>query len=364
MALAVPAVGSQSGAGAPPPAPRLTATRSSLSRSNIQPRQQVEEDCRSLRLENEALRCRIRELERANEELLAFAGQGPEPVREPAPEQAVAVSSADGLRACLNCGREVPALNFDAHVIHCERNFYRCTACGDAIPIREKGEHLRRWTDTAWALRAAQQGDLPVLRSIRAHGARLETVTCEETGETLLHIAAREGSAEFVSLLLSRGTPQASWLAATARGGQAALHIAVAEGHESVAALLLESRAEVNQKNTVGDTPLLVACRGGNAPLVKRLVDARADLEARTALGDSALQVAQSHGHMDCGLALGVRRLQSRERGAGGEVESMPPVRSGSRSDHDFAKSVCGGSAPPTAGAGRPPPTPLSTRQA
>mmetsp|Transcript_95967 Transcript_95967/g.280502 ORF Transcript_95967/g.280502 Transcript_95967/m.280502 type:complete len:358 (-) Transcript_95967:103-1176(-) len=357
MAVAATGAGTQKAAALHP---QLPSSRGGVSRSSLQ--SHVQEECRALRLENEALRCRIRELERANEELLAFAGQDPPPQSAAGPESVAPAVSSSGCRMCSNCGREVPVLNYEAHVIHCERNFHRCAACGDVIPIREKGEHLARWTDTTWALKAAREGDLPVLRSIRAHGARLETMTCQETGETLLHMAAQQGSAEFVSLLLSRGAPQASWLAAATQHGQAALHIAVAEGHESVAALLLESRAEVNQKNAAGDTPLLVACRGGAAPLVRRLAEQRADLEARTALGDSALQVAQAHGHMDCGLALGVRRVESRERGPG-EAGAMPPLRQGSRAaDHDLAKSICGGSAPPTAGAGRAPPTPLSMR--
>mmetsp|Transcript_100376 Transcript_100376/g.313659 ORF Transcript_100376/g.313659 Transcript_100376/m.313659 type:complete len:370 (+) Transcript_100376:149-1258(+) len=326
-------------------------------------RPQAEDECRALRLENEALRCRIRELERANEELLALAGQGPEPKQDAAAREAAeAAAVADGCRVCPNCGRGVPAANYDAHVMHCERNFYRCAACGDIVPAREKGEHLARWTDLAWALRAAREGDLPVLRSIRAHGARLESVTCQESGETLLHVAAQRGCPELLALLLSRGTPAASWLSAASKSGQAALHLAVSGGHEPVAALLLESRAEVNQRNSAGDTPLLVACRSGAASLVRRLVDADADLDARTALGDSALQVAQAKGHMECGLALSVRRFHGSDHGSSLEHDSMPPLRPGARSaDPELTKTI-GGSAPPTAGPCRRPPTPLSMR--
>merc|ERR550532_217344 len=100
---------------------------------------------------------------------------------------------------------------------------------------------------------AAREGNLAVLRSVRAHGAPLESMMCEETGETLLHIAAQQGSLEMLSLLLSRAAPPVTWLAATTHSGQAALHLAVAAGSEAAAAILLESQAEVNQRNAASE---------------------------------------------------------------------------------------------------------------
>lgn len=320
-----------------------------------------------LRLENEVLRCRIRELEQANEELLAMAGRAQKSAVVATDVAPKAAGTSGENSICPNCGREVPSSNLAAHMIHCERNFYRCVACGDVLPVRDKAEHLSRWTDRTWALSAARLLDLPTLRGMRAHGLALEDVACPETGETLLHVAAGQDSPELLSLLLSRGAPAAAWLAALApgRGSEAALHTAAAGGHEAAAALLLESRADVHQRNGAGETPLLLACRVGAAQLVRRLVDAGADPGARTALGDTAMQVAQTNGHVECGLALGVRRRASEgEGGSAGMAVGMPPLRPGSKGRG--ATGLLCGSAPPTAGGcsgapGRPPATPLSS---
>lgn len=298
---------------------------------------------RALRLENEVLRCRIQELEQANKELQVLAG-----LVVPSKDDVAAATAGDAgaggaltatdgdekKRMCENCGRWVPAANFDAHVVHCERNFHRCPACGEVVPAREKDQHASYWADASRALRAVEQGDLSLLRTMRAHGTPLEAVRCKITCESLLHKGARKGNVELLSLLLSRSAPPLAWLSALSADGQAALHVAAADGHESSALLLLESRADVNQLGSSGDTPLLAACRCGSASMVRRLVEAKADLNARTALGDTPLQVAQRHGcPIDCGLSLGFRRRNT-ESDLGRETEMpgpalRPVVRSG-----------------------------------
>eukprot|EP00927_Polykrikos_kofoidii_P038922 TRINITY_DN33370_c0_g2_i1.p1 TRINITY_DN33370_c0_g2~~TRINITY_DN33370_c0_g2_i1.p1 ORF type:complete len:387 (+),score=55.58 TRINITY_DN33370_c0_g2_i1:101-1261(+) len=273
---------------------------------------------RGLRLENEVLRCRIQELEQANKELQILAGLAA-PSQDSAEifatdaegKSEAAGASDETKRACDNCGREIPAGNFDAHVVHCERNFHRCRACREVVPTRDKEQHARYWADPLMALRAVEQADMSVLRNMRAHGTPLEAVRCKTTCESLLHKAARHGNTEMLSLLLSRSQPPLSWLSVLNTDGQGALHVAAAAGHEPEAVLLLESRADVNQPSSAGDTPLLAACRCGSASMVRRLVEAKADINARTALGDTPLQVASRHGcHIDCGLALGTRRRQ------------------------------------------------------
>jgi len=338
------------------------------SRSTRQ-READHEDHRALRLENEALRHRIRELERANEELAAFANpqSGLTPnagtvLHLPDDQPAGGDAGSPGTLRCPRCARDVPSSNYEAHLVHCERNFYRCQACGDVLPLRDKDEHLASWREAARALQAAKENNCPFLRQMRAHGADFEAIFCPQTHESLLIIAAQQGCPEMLSLLLSRGTPTPAWLAAISGSGQAALHVAVTAGHETTTALLLASRAEVNQLNSAKETPLLVACRSGHASLIRPLVEARADLDARTTLGDSPLQVAQSHGHMECCLALGVRRVpSSKEEGSYGI--GMPPVQPlGARGSLPAAaagkpKRTGPGSAPATPGTWRPPPS-------
>lgn len=302
------------------------------------------QQCEALRLENAALRWRIQELEHANEELMKAAGQMPssssaDRVRESPGNEFVEpprVSSDCEKALCPNCQREVPAANLSAHTIHCERNFGRCSICGEVVPTREVESHNARWTDPAAALEAARRchGDgendqLFLLRNMRAHGLQLQDIICEESGSSLLHFAASQGSVALLSLLMGCSRPTVEQLSVLNSGGQAALHAAVSAGSESAALLLLESMANIEQSNGAGDTPLLLACRSGDVAIVRRLVEAGADLNARTALGDTSLQVAQASGNMDAVLALGggLRRFAD---SAKVETEAVgPPLRPG-----------------------------------
>jgi len=335
------------------------------------------DDHKALRLENEALRCRIRELEKANEELAALANQqnGLTPkagavLSLPSDQPTGGDAGPPGTQRCPRCARDIPSSNFEAHLVHCERNFYRCHACCEVVPLREKDKHLASWKEAGRALQAVKGNDLSSLRQMRAHGAQFETFFCPETGESLLILAAQRGFMEMLSLLLSRGAPSSTWLAMTSGSGQAALHAAVAAGHDTTAALLLASQAEVNQLNSAGETPLLVACRSGHVALIRPLVEAHADLDARTTLGDSPMQVAQAHGHMECCLALGVRRLPTKDEVSHGA--GIPPVQPrGARGSSPAAAATAAattgkprrtgpGSAPATPGTWRPPLSPIS----
>lgn len=258
----------------------------------------------ALRLENQGLRTRVRELERANEELLARLNPDRPACGSGGAAGAVPpMVSIEGI-VCPNCGRNVPCANFDAHLVHCERNFFRCGACGEVVPSRDRDGHFARWTDAAWLLRAAACADLVTLRAMRAHGAVLEEAV-SESGETLLHMAAASGSTELAAVALGSGAPSQTLLSAETGDGQVALHTAISSGHEAVAALLIESRADLEQRNASGDTPLIAACRRGSTLILRHLLARAADVEARTALGDTALQVAQSRGHLECALLLG-----------------------------------------------------------
>lgn len=327
------------------------------------------QQCEAFRLENAALRWRIQELEQANEELLRAAGQMPDRVGESSGNEFVEPSqvSFDGERAlCPNCEREVPAANLSAHTIHCERNFGRCSVCGEVVPTREVEHHKARWTDSDAALQAARHchGDgendqLPLLRKMRAHGLQLQDIICKDSGSSLLHFAASLGSIALLSLLLSCGRPMVEKLSVLNNKSQAALHAAVSAGSESAALLLLESKANIEQTNGAGDTPLLLACRSGDVAIVRRLVEAGADLNARTALGDTALQVAQASGNMEAVLALGggLRRMADYSKV---EAETIgPPLRPGA----SFSGSP-GSAAPPGLPGVRKPATPLTGSRA
>lgn len=105
-------------------------------------------------------------------------------------------------------------------------------------------------------------------------------------GVTPLHCAARGGSIEVASLLVSHGES----VSAKDDRGETPLFWAAAGGRLETAEFLVKHGANVNATNTLGSTPLLTAARDTVAPeLVKFLVKAGADVNARDDGEENAL---------------------------------------------------------------------------
>jgi ankyrin repeat protein len=101
-----------------------------------------------------------------------------------------------------------------------------------------------------------------------------------------LHWAARGGSAEVVSLLVSRGES----VSLQDSNGETPLFWAVASGKVKAAETLLKNGANVNATNAFGSTPLLTSARDTESPeLMKLLIQAGAGVNARDSQGENAL---------------------------------------------------------------------------
>jgi hypothetical protein len=76
------------------------------------------------------------------------------------------------------------------------------------------------------------------------------------------------------------------------------LWFAAAKGHSTAAELLLESRgADIEVRDSYGQTPLCLAASSGHEATVKLLLEARADIEAKDSSGRTPLSLAASSGH-------------------------------------------------------------------
>lgn len=101
-----------------------------------------------------------------------------------------------------------------------------------------------------------------------------------------LHWAARGGSVEVESLLISRGES----VSATDSRGETPLFWAVGNGKVKAAELLIKNGADVNATNDFGGTPLLTSARETESPeQMKLLIAAGANVSATDSDGENAL---------------------------------------------------------------------------
>lgn len=142
-------------------------------------------------------------------------------------------------------------------------------------------------------------------------------------GRTALHLAARNGTYENISILLDAGADvhartEFGWTplhyaasatqenivallkagaAANARGdfGGTPLHIAAAEGTPESLLSLLEAGSEVNARSEWGVTPLHVAAAEGTPELVMALLNAGADATLRRTDGKTPFDIAKEN---------------------------------------------------------------------
>lgn len=79
--------------------------------------------------------------------------------------------------------------------------------------------------------------------------------------------------------------------------GTPLLSCAALQGSTDIIKLLLDHGADVNRKDTHGQTPLILAAWQGDAEDVKLLLDKHADVTLRDATGKTALMWAQTENH-------------------------------------------------------------------
>ena len=159
---------------------------------------------------------------------------------------------------------------------------------------------------------SAERGDLDKVRRYLDNGAQVDATQCVKDstsliwvpdpngsgqsiiveqaprGLTALMLAAGEGHADVVQLLLER---RADVDAKEERGGTALMR-AVAGGHAGIAKLLIETRANVNVEDNNGWTPLAIAASEHNLDMLKLLLDSGAAPNARNRNGKSAIDFA------------------------------------------------------------------------
>jgi hypothetical protein len=128
-----------------------------------------------------------------------------------------------------------------------------------------------------------------------ADSHRVTVFSRDVDGRTALHIAARIGNTELVSLLLDQG----ALVTATDHNGSTPLHLACQKGHQATVLLLLGEDSLINAVDIRGNTCLHFACSNGHRECVKALIfhKDQCDINAANTQGDTPLHNSARWGY-------------------------------------------------------------------
>ena len=115
-----------------------------------------------------------------------------------------------------------------------------------------------------------------------------------------LHHAAKEGDTQRVMALLEKGAD----VNTKDTEGNTPLHKAVESSHKELVELLIQEKAHVNARNSVGETPLNMAAQEGWWKLAKLLIQNGADVRAAGHDGITPLHDAAGTGQKEAGILL------------------------------------------------------------
>lgn len=80
--------------------------------------------------------------------------------------------------------------------------------------------------------------------------------------------------------------------------------VAIEYSKVAVAKSLIELGADIELKDNVGRTPILLACKAGLKEIVELLINCKADVKVQTPLGDTCVSMAQKGGNSEIMMIL------------------------------------------------------------
>ena len=157
------------------------------------------------------------------------------------------------------------------------------------------------WTPTtgrAGLISDAASGNLPALKALAAAHANVNAAARDGT-TALMEAAALDCQAE-TKADLAKNEKSYEKQGVSDAGEK----LEAAYSNLPVVKSLIAARADVNAKEDMGDTALIMACGNGSVNAVRALIAAHADVNAKDNFGGTALQAAAHNGYKDCVKAL------------------------------------------------------------
>nr|CAH7750240.1 unnamed protein product [Callosobruchus chinensis] len=190
-------------------------------------------------------------------------------------------------------------------------------------------------SDFSKVLKETHSGNIHYLKEFfYKHKLHWTELCYEQTGDTIIHCAARLGFIHIIDFLLTQFSPKC--LDCKNKDDKTALHEAAQFSNSRACEKLLEHGADVNALKRADWTPLMLACtktyikdsirtvqillkhgalvncqnkdgwtclhlisREGNIEILKLLIEHGLDVQAKTKNGRSALHIAGLHGHLE-----------------------------------------------------------------
>lgn len=149
----------------------------------------------------------------------------------------------------------------------------------------------------------------------------------DEDGNSLLMLAARDGSTQSAATLINAG---AKTYLSNAYGDDALL-LATFGGHEAIVDMLLAKRASLGA-NPRGWTPLHYAAFAGHVHLVHKFLALGAQINGATDNGLTALMLASMNGHIDVVRSLLMHKVDMEVRDTN-NLTAADHARAGGNSD-------------------------------
>lgn len=139
-------------------------------------------------------------------------------------------------------------------------------------------------------LNAVKIKDFETVRDLLDRG--MDVNTTDDSGNSLLMLAAQQGSFSIVEWLLRKGAK----VLIKNKYGDSALMLAALRGDLPIVDALVAAGAEIDPE---GWTPLIYAAFGGHQEVVRFLLKLDVDIDAQASNGMTALMAASRNGHLE-----------------------------------------------------------------